>query len=65
MKKTWDVKDVEMIPMRVSIEEYNQRLDEAAEMVYRYFCQLLEGQSKAPETLNAEKFREKRTGTDG
>ena len=65
MKKTWDAKEVEIIPMRVPIEEYNQRLDEAAEMVYRHFCQLLEDQSKAPETNVAEKFREKRTGTDG
>ena len=48
MKKTWDVKDVEIVPMRVSVEEYSQRLDEVAELVYRYFCQLLENQSEAP-----------------
>ncbi|MCO5114331.1 MAG: hypothetical protein M9899_09150 [Bdellovibrionaceae bacterium] len=65
MKKSWDVKDVEIIPMRVSIEEYNQRLDEAAEMVYRYFCQLLENQVLAPETLNVEEYHKQRTGTDG
>lgn len=63
MKKSWDVKDVEIIPMRVSIEEYNQRLDEAAEMVYRYFCQLLEDQVLAPETIADEPAG--RTGTDG
>lgn len=49
--------------MRVSIEEYNQRLDETAEMVYRYFCQLLEDQVLAPET-NVEESAG-RTGTDG
>lgn len=65
MKKTWDAKDVEIIPMRISLEEYSQRLDETAELVYRYFCQLHEDQALAPETLNAEQFREERTGTDG
>lgn len=63
MKKSWDAKDIEIIPMRVSIEEYNQRLDEASEMVYRYFCQLLEDQVLAPET-NVEESTG-RTGTDG
>ncbi len=65
MKKTWDVKDVEIVPMRVSVEEYSQRLDEVAELVYRYFCQLLENQSQAPETKPADNSRKKRTGTDG
>lgn len=64
MKKSWDVKNVEMIPMRVTDEEYSQRLDELAEFVYRYFCQLQEDQPKAPETLVTENSVGK-TGTDG
>ena len=64
MKKTWDVKEVEIIPMRVTDEEYSQRLDEMAELVYRYFCQLCEYQVLAPETL-ITKESVGRTGTDG
>lgn len=47
------------------VEEYSQRLDEVAELVYRYFCQLLENQSEAPETKPADNDRKQRTGTDG
>lgn len=64
MKKSWDVKNVEMISMRVESEEYSQWLDELAELVYRYFCQLQENQTLAPETLIAEESVG-RTGTDG
>lgn len=64
MKKTWDVKKIEMIPMRVTDEEFGQRLDEMAELVYRYFCQLLENHVLVPETLIAENSVG-RTGTDG
>lgn len=64
MKKSWDVKNVEMISMRVESEEYSQRLDELAELAYRYFCQLQEDQSLAPETLITEESVG-RTGTDG
>lgn len=64
MKKSWDVKNVEMIPMRVTYEEYSQRLDELAEFVYRYFCQLQEDQTLSPETLITVETVG-RTGTDG
>ncbi|HMN68597.1 MAG TPA: hypothetical protein PKC28_08655 [Bdellovibrionales bacterium] len=64
MKKSWDVKSVEMIPMRVESEEYSQRLDELAEFVYRYFCQLQEDQTLAPVTEIADQSVG-RTGTDG
>ncbi len=64
MKKSWDVKNIEMIPMRVESEEYSQRLDELAEMVLRYFSQLQEDQTLAPETLITEDSVG-RTGTDG
>jgi len=65
MKKTWDVKDVEIVPMILPVEEYNQRLEEAAELVYRYFCQLQENQALVPETETANHICEKRTGTNG
>lgn len=64
MKKSWDVKNVEMIPVRVESEEHGQRLDELAELVYCYFCQLQENQTLAPETLVTE-ISVGRTGTDG
>lgn len=64
MKKSWDVKNVEMIPMSIDIEEYSQRLDELAEFVYRYFCQLQEDQTLAPVTEITEDSVG-RTGTDG
>ena len=62
MKKTWDVSEIEIIPMRVSPEEYNQLLEEFAEMVYTYFSQLSENQTLAPETNTA--IAVGRTGTD-
>ncbi len=64
MKKTWDVKDFEIIPMRIPTEEYNQLLDETAELVYRYFCQLCEIKNLAPVTDTVNQTHEKRTGTD-
>jgi hypothetical protein len=63
MKKKWDVKEIEIIPMRISHEEYERLLDETAELVYRYFCQLQEDQSLAPVTDTAPAVG--RTGTDG
>ncbi len=63
MKKTWSVNQVEIMPVEISDEEYNQLLDEMAEMVYRYFCQLSENQSKAPVTNTTPVVG--RTGTDG
>ncbi len=63
MKKSWDAKKVEIIPMRISAENYDQLLDETAEFVYRYFCQLLEIKLEASVT-NTE-ISVDRTGTDG
>jgi hypothetical protein len=59
MKRTWACSKVEVIHSILSVEEYDQILDEWAEVVYRYLCQLHENQAEAPETLT------KRTGTDG
>lgn len=38
MKKSWDIENYEIIPMRAKFEEYNQLLDEMAELVYGYLC---------------------------
>ena len=62
MKKIWNVSKVEIIPMRVSSEEYNQLLEEMADMVYRYLCQLSENHVLAPEPNIAPAVG--RTGTD-
>ncbi len=58
MKKTWECTQVKVVHSSISVEEYNQILDEWAEIIYRYFCQLSEKNSVVPETLI------KRTGTD-
>ena len=63
MKKSWEVKKYEIISMRVEFEEYNQLLEEMAELVYVYLCQLPEKESLAPETSTA--LAVGRTGTDG
>jgi hypothetical protein len=63
MKKTWSVNQVEIIPVEVSNEDYNQLLAEMGEMVYRYFCQLSDSPNLAPETETA--LTAERTGTDG
>ena len=36
MKKTWKVNQVDMIPMNISNEEYQQILEELSEIVYEY-----------------------------
>ncbi len=58
MKRKWEATQVEEVHSILPSEEYNQVLEELAEVVYRYFCQLQENQSEVPETF-------KRTGTDG
>ncbi len=63
MKKSWEIKKYEIISMRVEFEEYTQLLEEMAELVYGYLCQLPEKNSLAPETNTA--LAVGRTGTDG
>jgi hypothetical protein len=63
MKKTWSVNQVEVIPVEISDEEYNQLLDETTEMVYRYFCQLSDSSNLVPETNTA--IAVESTGTHG
>lgn len=62
MEKSWVIEQIEMIPMRVEFEEYNQLLDEMAELVYGYLCQLHET-PKASE-MDVTQVTE-RTGSDG
>lgn len=59
MAKRWQPNDVQMTASVVTEEVHNQLLDEAAEIVYDYFCQLRQEESTVPETLTA------RTGSDG
>lgn len=62
MKKSWDIESFEMTPMRVSFEEYNQLLDEMAELVYGYLCQLHE--TPLASEMDVTTVTE-RTGSDG
>ena len=59
MKRIWETPQIEIEHAIVTSEEFDQLLDEWAELVYRDFCQLPEDQALVPETLT------KRTGTDG
>lgn len=61
MKKTWELEQYEIIPMRVPTEEYEQLLDEVAELVYCYICQF-QDKTKASEISMDQTI--KRTGTD-
>jgi hypothetical protein len=49
--------DVKITHSTISTEEYNQPLDEMAEIVYRHICQLSENQPVVSETFS------ERTGT--
>jgi len=63
MKRAWNCSSVEIIHSTIPTEEYNQILDEFAEVVYRHLCQLSENQAEAPETYSATAAE--RTGTHG
>lgn len=63
MKKTWSCSSADLFHSIASTEEYNQILDEWAEIVYRHLCQLSENQPEVPETLLP--YNGERTGTDG
>ena len=64
MKKTWSCSSVELIHSILPTEEYDQILDEVAEIVYRRFCQISEISLEAPE-LEPALGAENRTGTNG
>ena len=63
MKKKWEAKEVIHDFSTISTEEYNQLLDEWAEIVYGYLCQLSE--KKVLVTNNSMPNKAGRTGTDG
>lgn len=52
MKRSFEIHKIETAYSTVSAKEYNQLLDEWAEVVYSYFCQLQKDQIKASETFN-------------
>ena len=54
----WDAQSVEVQEFTVTRDEYNQRLDEWAAVVYDYFCQLSQDQKQAPESLTVPLARE-------
>lgn len=59
MKKVWEIPQIEIKYEIVTDEQFEQRLDEWAEIVYRHICQLQNDQAEVSEPLT------KRTGTDG
>lgn len=63
MKRTWEFAQVEIDHAIIPDEEFNQLLDEWAEVVYRYLCQLTEEQAKVSQ--NSLPTTAGRTGTDG
>ena len=63
MKKTWNPSRVEIFHSTVSLEEYEQLLDEWAAIVYRHLCQLTEDQAKV--SRNSMPLAAERTGTNG
>lgn len=64
MKKTWECSQVEVVHSSISVEEYNQILDEFAEMIYGFLCQLPENKPEWFPNFQAP-YEQKRTGTDG
>lgn len=53
MKRTWNSSSVDLLHSTVSAEEYNQILDEWAEVVYRHLCQLSANPPAVSETNEA------------
>ena len=62
MSKKWEIKSCEISFEKVSAEEFKQIIDEFAELVYGYLCQLSES-SLTPEIRSP--ISAERTGTDG
>jgi hypothetical protein len=60
MKRIWEKPQVEIEHAIIPKEEFDQLLDEWAEIVYRHFCQLQEV-DQAEVSVNPMR----RTGTDG
>lgn len=63
MKRTWEFTQVEIDHAIIPDEEFNQLLDEWAEVVYRYLCQLTEIEAKVSQ--HSLPITAGRTGTDG
>lgn len=61
MSKKWEIKSCEIVFAELPIEEFKQIIDEFAELVYDYLCQLSES-SLAPEIRSPNMVE--RTGTD-
>ncbi len=64
MKKTWDVSRIDIVHSMITTEEYQQLLDEWAEIVYRHLCQLHDDHSKVP-NFNSASNEQERTATYG
>ena len=62
MSKKWEIKNCEVVFEQIAAEEFKQIIDEYAELVYGYLCQLselsLDPEIRSPITVE-------RTGTDG
>ena len=59
MKKIWEIPQIELNHAIIPDEEFDQLLDEWAEIVYCHLCQLPTNHALVSETLM------KRTGTNG
>lgn len=69
MRKTWEPKIIRMIPRPIDSEKYDQRIAEAARVLYDHFRQLdrpiLALPTEDRETPSNEPLLERRTGTHG
>ncbi len=63
MKRTWEFTQVEITHATIPEDQFNQLLDEWAEIVYRHLCQLTEDQAKG--FRNQMPNEAGRTGTNG
>lgn len=64
MKQKWDAQHVECVPVRIPVEEYNQILEEFAELIYLGLCQLQKDEPLVSVSPDESQVLE-RTGTDG
>ena len=56
-QKSWECHKLELIPLSVNQDEYTHSVDELADLIYKYICQLELNQSKAPVTLTPSNWK--------
>ena len=58
MRRLWQFENIEILKLRVSHEDYEASVDDLADLIYKYLCQLQSDQILASETLTVPNMHE-------